>query len=84
MCLLLTNRKSICTRKFQRRLVEILRGVRPDIVLATHSVEILGEADAGEILLVDKFQQSARRLRDVDGVQQALEKIRFNPEHNID
>ena len=59
----------------QRRLVEILRGVRPDIVLATHSVEILGEADAGEILLVDKFQQSARRLRDVDGVQQALEKI---------
>ena len=29
----------------QRQLLWILRGVRPDIVLATHSVEILGEAD---------------------------------------
>ena len=59
----------------QRRLLEILRKVRPNIVLATHSVEILGEADPSEILLVDKLQRSARRLRDIEGVQQALESI---------
>lgn len=59
----------------QRRLLEILRRVHPDIVLATHSVEIVGEADASEILLVDKFQRSARRLRDAEGVQHALERI---------
>lgn len=59
----------------QRQLLGILRDVHPDIVLATHSVEILGEADPSEILLVDKFRQSARRLRDVEGVQQALDNI---------
>lgn len=53
----------------------ILRDVHPDILLATHSVEILGEADPSEILLVDKSQKSARRVRDIEGVQQALDKI---------
>ncbi|MXY23964.1 MAG: AAA family ATPase [Acidobacteria bacterium] len=59
----------------QRQLLGILREVRPDIVLATHSVEILSEADPSEILLVDKALQSARRLRDIEGVQQALDNI---------
>ena len=59
----------------QRQLLDILRKVHPDVVLATHSVEILGEADPSEILLVDKSRQSARRLRDVEGVQQALDNI---------
>ena len=59
----------------QRQLLGILREVQPDIVLATHSVEIMGEADPSEILLVDKSRRSARRLRDVEGVQQAVDKI---------
>ena len=59
----------------QRQLLGILREVHPDIVLATHSVEILGEADPSEILLVDKTRRSARRLRDIEGVQQALDNI---------
>ena len=59
----------------QRQLLGILRDVRPDIVLATHSTEILSEADPSEILLVDKNQRSARRLRDVEGVQEALDAI---------
>ena len=59
----------------QRQLLSILREVKPDILLATHSVEILGEADPSEILLVDKTKRSARRLRDVEGVQQALDEI---------
>ena len=59
----------------QRQLLGILREVRPDIVLATHSVEILGEADPSEIVLVDKSRQLARRLHNVEGVQRALENI---------
>ena len=59
----------------QRQLLGILRAVNPDILLATHSVEILGEADPAEILLVDKSQRSARRLRDIEGVQHALDSI---------
>ena len=59
----------------QRQLLGILRDVRPDVVLATHSTEILGEADPSEILLVDKTRRSAKRLRDAEGVQQALDVI---------
>ena len=59
----------------QRHLLGILRDAKPDILLATHSVEILGEADPAEILLVDKEKRSARRLRDVAGVQEALENL---------
>ena len=59
----------------QRQLLGILRDVNPDILLATHSVEILSEADPSEILLVDKSLRSARRLHDIEGVQQAIDSI---------
>ena len=59
----------------QRQLLGILRDVQPDVVLATHSTEIIGEADPSEILLVDKTRRSAKRLRDVEEVQQALDVI---------
>ena len=59
----------------QRQLLGILRGLDADILLATHSVEIMGEADPSEILLVDKQKRSASRLRDIEGIQQALETL---------
>ncbi len=59
----------------QRQLLGILRDVNPDIVLATHSTEILGEADPSEILLIDKEKRSAKRLKDIEGVQQALDSL---------
>ena len=59
----------------QRQLLGILREAGPDIVLATHSTEIMSEADPSEILLIDKSRQSAKRLRDVGEVQTALELI---------
>lgn len=59
----------------QRQLLGILRDVKPDIVVATHSVEILGEAEPDEILLIDKTKTSAKRLRDVEGVQEVLDTI---------
>jgi len=59
----------------QRQLLNILRNIDSHILLATHSVEIIGEADPSEILLVNKTRKSAYRLRDIDGVQQAIESL---------
>lgn len=59
----------------QRQLLGILRAVSPDVIAGTHSTEIMGEADPSEILLIEKSEQSARRLRDVEGVQTALDSI---------
>lgn len=59
----------------QRQLLTILRGLNADVVLATHSVEIIGEADPSELLLIQKGKQSAQRLRDVEGMQLALQSI---------
>lgn len=47
----------------QRQLVAILKSLGPDIVLATHSTEIIAEADADDIVLISKERRSGRRLR---------------------
>lgn len=59
----------------QRQLLGILRGITPRILMATHSTEIMGEADPAEIILVDKSRRAGRRLRDIDQVQAALELV---------
>ena len=59
----------------QRQLLGILRDQRPDILLATHSVEIMSEADPSELLLINKSRGSARRLHDVESVQHAIDNI---------
>lgn len=59
----------------QRQLLGILRSLTADVLIATHSVEIIGEADPAEILLLQKGKQSAQRLRDVEGMQLALNSI---------
>lgn len=59
----------------QRQLLGMLRDLGPDILIATHSTEIMGEADPSEILLIDKSRRAAERLRDVEGVQAAMEAM---------
>lgn len=48
----------------QRQLVSVLRNMGPDILLATHSTEIISEADPDEILIVTKKSRSAKRVAD--------------------
>ena len=48
----------------QRQLLSLLRNLGPDILIATHSTEIITEADSDEIVLVDKHRQSARRIKE--------------------
>lgn len=59
----------------QRQLLTILRDAGPDVILATHSSEVIAEADPSEILSIDKTRRSAVRLRDVEGVQKVLEVV---------
>jgi hypothetical protein len=59
----------------QRQLLGILRDIGPDILMATHSTEIMSEADPSEILVIDKARRHAQRLRDIVGVQAALEQV---------
>lgn len=56
----------------QRQLLGILRDSGPDVVLATHSAEMMGEADPSEIVVIEKAKQSGERLKDFEGVQAAL------------
>jgi len=59
----------------QRQLIGILREIGPDVVMATHSTEIISEVDPGEILIIDKSRKSAERLKDIEGIQAALNSI---------
>lgn len=53
----------------QRQLLEILRNIEPDILIATHSTEILTEADPSEILVINKRNRQARRIKNVSQLQ---------------
>jgi hypothetical protein len=59
----------------QRQLLAILRGLGCDVLLATHSTEIMSDSEPSEILVIDKARQSANRLKDTSAVQEALESI---------
>jgi predicted ATP-dependent endonuclease of OLD family len=48
----------------QRQLLGLLRNLGPDILIATHSTEVIAEAETDDIVLVGKERQAARRIRD--------------------
>jgi energy-coupling factor transporter ATP-binding protein EcfA2 len=50
----------------QRQLLAILRDLGPDILIATHSPEIVTEAETDEILVVDKTRRRAARIKNPD------------------
>lgn len=48
----------------QRRLIAVLEGLGPQIVLATHASELIAEAPRDSIVLVDRLRKNSRRIRD--------------------
>jgi AAA domain, putative AbiEii toxin, Type IV TA system len=48
----------------QRQLLGILKTLGPDIIIATHSTELISESDLNDILVVNKTNQSAQRIKD--------------------
>ena len=47
----------------QRRLLALLGGLGPDILLATHSTEIISESEAEWIVLINKTKKRAKRFK---------------------
>ncbi len=58
--------------ELQRQLVSILREAGPDVLLATHSSEIVGEAEPHDLVIVEKSHTTAQRVIATEGVQRAL------------
>lgn len=50
--------------ELQRQLLGLLRDLGPDILIATHSTEIITEAETDDIVLIDKKRRHARRISD--------------------
>ncbi len=48
----------------QRQLLGILKTLGPDILIATHSTEIISEADPDDLVVIDKKVGSGKRIRD--------------------
>ena len=59
----------------QRQLFNLVQSRSGQCVLATHSVEIINEADPDDVVLVNKRNRSASRVKDIDGLQAAYELI---------
>lgn len=59
----------------QRQIPMILDELKLASVIATHSTEIISQAEASEILAIDKFGRSAKRLREVKEIQLVLDQI---------
>ena len=59
----------------QRQLVSILRHAGPDILIASHSTEIVTEVEPDEIVTVDKSKRSASRVHSSDGVQKVFTEL---------
>lgn len=61
--------------ELQRKLYNLLLQRAKQFVLATHSSEIINEADPDAIVAVDRSRRSGQRIRDVDGLQAVLDRI---------
>jgi hypothetical protein len=59
----------------QRRLIRFLKGRHSQVILATHSVEIMSEVEPENILVVDREKRQAQFTTDVPEVQKVVDQI---------
>jgi energy-coupling factor transporter ATP-binding protein EcfA2 len=59
----------------QRRLFQLLKASGKQIILATHSAEIVNEADHDDVVLINRSKRTAARVSDADSLQEALNSI---------
>ena len=62
----------------QRQLLGILKSLGPDIIIATHSTELISEADLNDILLVNKTNQSGKRIKDPSQLRDIFQVLGSN------
>ncbi len=59
----------------QRRLIRFLKRRHPQVIVATHSIEIMSEVDPENILVVDRDRRDAQFTTDIPEVQQVVDQI---------
>lgn len=64
--------------ELQRQLLDLLRNLGPDILVATHSTEIVTESYANEILIVDKEKSRAKRIKDPSNLSDVFSALGSN------
>ena len=65
----------------QRRLIRFIRNRFPQVLLTTHSVEMMSEVDPEEILVVDKHMLASQFTDSIPGVQKIVNS--FGSVHNV-
>lgn len=65
----------------QRRLIRFLRRRFPQVIVATHSVEIMAEVEPDEILVIDRARKRSRFTSNLPGVQALIDYV--GSVHNI-
>lgn len=59
----------------QRKLIRFLKNRYPQVIVATHAVEIMAEVEPENILIIDKSARSSRFATSIPGVQQVIERV---------
>lgn len=62
----------------QRQLLGLLRNLGPDILIATHSIEIITDAEPDDILVISKNRGTAKRLRDPSQLEDVFRLLGSN------
>lgn len=62
----------------QRQLIGILKFLGPDILIATHSTEMISESDINEVLVINKSQRTAKRIKNLSQLQDIFNTLGSN------
>ena len=65
----------------QRRLIRLLRNRFPQVIIMTHSTEIISEVDPSEIVIVDRRRRASTAATSLTAVQRIVNS--FGSVHNI-
>jgi energy-coupling factor transporter ATP-binding protein EcfA2 len=64
--------------ELQRQLIELLRDMGPDILIATHSTEIITEAEIDDLVLINKRRSSGRRIKQPAQLEEVFSMLGSN------
>jgi len=59
----------------QRRLIRFVRSRNPQLIIATHSVEIMAEVEPEDILVIDQGRREAKFADSLPAVQRVIDQI---------
>jgi hypothetical protein len=59
----------------QRRLIRLLRGRHQQTIVATHSVEIMAEAEPDNVLVINAGAPTSRFVTETEGVQRVVDRL---------